>query len=339
MMAVASKNYDPLTMRHAHYLSFLAIIFCVACSRPQQVPIEMFFGVDDFCADSLVDSFPISYCTWVLSSDTALFPALWQNLVEKVSKTRTPQAIGCSPNTGKPLFVVSHTPRYLVYQFVDDKAEALFEHVQSCLPDYQVRIVASDIEGRNLLVEAYDDRMPSAWYSCAIDTFCATLIHAPRQAAIRDQLSSVVPVTFKARDGVALNAFLTLPQGLDVKNHPQLPAMVVPHPFDGPDDRWEYNPVVQCFASRGFAVLQVQFRSQKENRDEAQQQAIEDVRDGVAWLIESGIAHHRKVSYFVRDDLSYASADRMYHDPAVGKSVDRRHYAAFFSDVIRKASR
>jgi len=70
-------------------------------------------------------------------------------------------------------------------------------------------------------------------------------------------LAEMMPFEVKARDGMAIRGYLTLPVGQQT----HLPLIVLVH--DGPDgvyDKWEYNPEVQLFASRGYAVLQVNYR-------------------------------------------------------------------------------
>ena len=60
-------------------------------------------------------------------------------------------------------------------------------------------------------------------------------------------------ITYMARDGLEVPAFLTLPEGYSDKN---LPLIVFPH--DGPwsSDRWGFDRYIQFLASRGYAVLQ-----------------------------------------------------------------------------------
>ncbi|MGB0898176.1 MAG: alpha/beta hydrolase family protein [Psychrobium sp.] len=72
----------------------------------------------------------------------------------------------------------------------------------------------------------------------------------------KEQLSPVKPIQFNARDGMELNGYLTLPPG--VKNPP---LIVYPHggPYGIRDNQY-FDPFVQLFASRGYAVLQVNYR-------------------------------------------------------------------------------
>jgi dipeptidyl aminopeptidase/acylaminoacyl peptidase len=72
------------------------------------------------------------------------------------------------------------------------------------------------------------------------------------------QLAGGKRVSLKARDGMPLQGYLTVPNGSDGKN---LPLVVIPH--GGPmgiHDTWLFDPDAQLLASRGYATLQVNFR-------------------------------------------------------------------------------
>ena len=71
------------------------------------------------------------------------------------------------------------------------------------------------------------------------------------------KLGAVRDFNYEARDKYALTAYLTLPPGAEEKN---LPVVVMPH--GGPEARDEpgFDWLAQFLASRGYAVLQPQFR-------------------------------------------------------------------------------
>ncbi len=72
----------------------------------------------------------------------------------------------------------------------------------------------------------------------------------------KQKLSKVTPFDFKARDGMLLHGFITLPEG--VKN-PPLVMFTHGGPY-GSQDTQSFDTYVQLFASRGYAVLQVNYR-------------------------------------------------------------------------------
>ena len=72
-----------------------------------------------------------------------------------------------------------------------------------------------------------------------------------------DSLTEVKPISYKARDGLEIHGYLTMPKSVDGK----APMVVMPHGGPhGPRDYWRYDREVQFLASRGYAVLQVNFR-------------------------------------------------------------------------------
>jgi dipeptidyl aminopeptidase/acylaminoacyl peptidase len=114
------------------------------------------------------------------------------------------------------------------------------------------------------------------------------------------KLSPVKSVRYRARDGLQIPAYLTLPIGRDAKS---LPLIVMPHggPFDR--DHWEYDPIVQFLASRGYAVLQPEFRGStgygkdfvSKGYGEWGRKMQDDLDDGVDWLAKTGQIDPRRV--------------------------------------------
>ncbi|MFH4268359.1 prolyl oligopeptidase family serine peptidase, partial [Acinetobacter baumannii] len=71
------------------------------------------------------------------------------------------------------------------------------------------------------------------------------------------KLAKMQPISFKARDGMTIYGYLTLPVGVQPRN---LPMVLLVHGGPWSRDTWGYNPMVQWLANRGYAVLQVNFR-------------------------------------------------------------------------------
>ncbi|MFI4966815.1 MAG: alpha/beta hydrolase family protein [Caulobacterales bacterium] len=66
-------------------------------------------------------------------------------------------------------------------------------------------------------------------------------------------------ITYKARDGLEIPAYLTLPPGAP-PNSAKAPLIVLPHGGPGARDTFEFDFLAQFLATRGYAVLQPQFR-------------------------------------------------------------------------------
>lgn len=65
-------------------------------------------------------------------------------------------------------------------------------------------------------------------------------------------------ITYKARDGLEIPAYLTLPPGLAAGAKP--PLIVLPHGGPTARDTYDFDYIAQFLATRGYAVLQPQFR-------------------------------------------------------------------------------
>lgn len=110
-----------------------------------------------------------------------------------------------------------------------------------------------------------------------------------------EQISPMKPFVYKARDGVSIQGYVTIPQGQKAEN---LPLVVMPH--GGPESRDElgYSWWPQFMAAQGYAVLQMNFRGSDgyginfttAGYGEWGGAMQDDVTDGVKHLISEGIA-------------------------------------------------
>jgi dipeptidyl aminopeptidase/acylaminoacyl peptidase len=104
----------------------------------------------------------------------------------------------------------------------------------------------------------------------------------------------------KTPEGLVLPGYLTLPVGVEPKN---LPAIVLPHGGPYSRDSWGYDPLVQLLASRGYAVIQVNFRGST-GYGKAWKEAgfqgwgtvmHEDITSAARWLIAQGVADPKRL--------------------------------------------
>ena len=113
-------------------------------------------------------------------------------------------------------------------------------------------------------------------------------------------LAPVKPIRYQARDGLMLRGYLTLPVGRDAKG---LPLIVLPHGGPFARDDWDYDPLVQFFANRGYSVLQPEFRGStgfgkdfvEKGYGEIGKKMQDDLDDGVDWLVKSGEVDPKRV--------------------------------------------
>lgn len=141
------------------------------------------------------------------------------------------------------------------------------------------------------------------------------------------KLATVKPISYPAADGVQIPGYLTLPPGRESAKG--LPAIVLPHGGPSARDYWGFDWLSQFFASRGYAVLQPNFRGSAGYGDAWFQQygfrswavAIGDIAAGAKWLASEGIADPNKMAIVGWSYGGYAALQSAVTDSTVFKAV------------------
>jgi dipeptidyl aminopeptidase/acylaminoacyl peptidase len=164
------------------------------------------------------------------------------------------------------------------------------------------RLVNTSIDETRALFLTSSDRDPGSYYF--LDTT------APGIEELFDRASGVppremalmTPIEYKARDGLQIHGYLTLPNG----QSNNLPMVVMPHGGPSARDSWGYNPDTQFLANRGYAVLQMNFRGSTGYGQKFLEAGFrpwglkqqDDITDGVKWAIAQGMADPRRIAIF-----------------------------------------
>ena len=129
------------------------------------------------------------------------------------------------------------------------------------------------------------------------------------------------PVSWTARDGLRIDGYLTLPAVWD-KGKP-VPLVLRPHGGSWARDNWSFNPDVQFIANRSFAVLQPNFRGSTSYgarhlrlcHKQWGGTMIEDMIDGVEWVIKTGCADADRIGVYGASYGGYATLMAMVRRP------------------------
>ncbi|SHH73005.1 alpha/beta hydrolase family protein [Ferrimonas marina] len=161
---------------------------------------------------------------------------------------------------GRHLYALEVEPDYPSYLFIDKQRPetALLKGLIQALPGMQVRLSHQSFDGRFAIVNAFSDTVPGVFYLFDAEKNSLKQVARARPWVETAKSATVKPISFEARDGLTIRGYLTLPEGKEAKN---LPLIVNPHGGPhGPRDWWQYDTTTQFLASRGYAVLQVNFR-------------------------------------------------------------------------------
>lgn len=187
--------------------------------------------------------------------------------------------------------------------FLDRKTERVYQAIGKKLEGYEIDILDRDKARNRFIVQTFTDKDPGAiyYYDMVGDTLVKLADNSP---ALRDcMLSEMKPITYQSRDGRQIQGYLTMP--VNAKGR-KVPVIVYPHGGPSTRSKWGFNPVVQFFANRGFAVFQVNYRGStgygkafwsagfKEWGGKVQ----DDITDGVHWLIDEGIGDPSRIGIY-----------------------------------------
>jgi dipeptidyl aminopeptidase/acylaminoacyl peptidase len=198
-----------------------------------------------------------------------------------------------------------------------------WERMKKAMPDGELTL-ASTTEDENLwMVVVSSDVDPGSRYLYDRTTGKAEMLYRARPNLPSEHLAPMKPVRYKARDGMTIHAYLTVPKGVPAKN---LPTVMVIHGGPWARDSWGYRPEAQFLANRGYAVLQPNFRGStgygKQYLNAGNKQwgtgAMQhDITDGVKYLIEQGIADPKRVAIYGGSYGGYATLAGLAFTPEV----------------------
>ena len=147
------------------------------------------------------------------------------------------------------------------------------------------------------------DRPPS-YHLLERNTGKITYLFSARPELEKMKLAPMQPVVVKARDGLDLVSYLTLPT-TENEARPRHPLPMVLKVHGGPQwrDSWDYDRHVQWYANRNYAVLQVNYRGSigfgksfiNAGDREWGGKMHDDLIDAVNWAIAEGIADPQRI--------------------------------------------
>jgi dipeptidyl aminopeptidase/acylaminoacyl peptidase len=196
----------------------------------------------------------------------------------------------------------------------------LMQSLQQSFPGQWVSIRSFTKDGSELVFRVSSDRNPGDYYY--LDRMRkATYMLSAQQWIKPEQMAEMKPIQFTARDGVVIHGYLTLPPGSEGK---KLPLIVNPHggPI-GPYDDWTFNFEVQLLASRGYAVLQPNFRGSGNYGRAFERMGYrqwggtmqDDKTDATHWAIEQGIADPERICIYGGSYGGYAAGMGIAKEP------------------------
>lgn len=179
------------------------------------------------------------------------------------------------------------------------------------------------LESERLLIRSSSDRQPPRFY--VLNPASKTLLDvgSSRPKIKPSQMGRREFVHYAARDGLPIPAYVTRPPGADKG---PWPAIVLVH--GGPWVRggsWEWDPEAQFLASRGYVVIQPEFRGStgfgfKHFRAGWKQWGLamqDDLADAARWAVAQGIADPKRIAIIGASYGGYAALMGLVKNPEI----------------------
>ena len=244
---------------------------------------------------------------------------LWE--IDLESKLE-PRLIFADPrvDVGEPAFlhkrllgVPYETDRPLMH-FVSERERSVIEGVNRLLPGTFNEIHDSTPDQRIYILRSTSD----------VDAGTFHLIDVSRGSGDLELLGTAYPelspkalgrmqsIQYAARDGTTIPAYLTMPPQRTAED---LPVIVMPHDGPAERDRWQFDYLRHFLASRGYAVLQMNYRGSSGYGQDWERAAYQewggrayaDIADGARWAAAQAFADPKRLCILGRGFGGYAA--------------------------------
>ena len=220
----------------------------------------------------------------------------------------------------KRLVGAAYTGERRAVIWTDDTWAAIQRQIDIALPN-AVNLFVPPEQSTRMLVFSYSDRNPGTVYLFDFRSRKLEFLIDSRPWIAPAQMAESRMVKFAARDDLPLTALLTLPRGVPAKN---LPLVVIVHggPWV-PGYSWGWDAEAQFFASRGYAVIQPNFRGTtgmglKHLLASFKQWGLsmqDDITDTALWAVKQGIADGKRLCIYGASYGGYAAMQALVKTP------------------------
>lgn len=227
------------------------------------------------------------------------------------------------PGTGEPMSVVVEDGLPEPHFF--DPAHSVSRYIRGihqAFPGQRVRVESESAGGETILVSVAGDNRPGDLFLVHLPTRKAKQLLSAASWLEPGELARTESFDFRARDGQALQGYLTFPVGA---GRERLPLVVLPHGGPSARDYWRYNRELQILARAGYLVMQVNFRGSDGYGDAFRTAAYghwgdtvqDDIADATRWAIGQGLADPERVCIYGGSFGAYSAMMNVIREPAL----------------------
>ncbi|MCH8839657.1 MAG: S9 family peptidase [Planctomycetes bacterium] len=236
--------------------------------------------------------------------------------------------------TEKTIQAVSFTYSRTEWKILDESIRADLDYLAT-VEDGELIVTSRTLDDTQWTVAYVLDDGPLKFYRYDRANRKAHFLFSSRDDLDNYRLVKMHTPVIKARDGLNLVSYLSLPVGSDPDGdgRPDQPLSMVLDVHGGPwaRDGWGYNSTHQWLANRGYAVLSVNYRGStgfgknfvNAANGEWSGKMHDDLIDAVNWAVDEGIAQRDKVAIMGGSYGGYATLVGLTYTPEVfARGVD-----------------
>jgi dipeptidyl aminopeptidase/acylaminoacyl peptidase len=206
------------------------------------------------------------------------------------------------------------------YHFLDENWAALQRFVDDRFPGYENRLTSMSRDETKFVVYSGSDRNMGRYSLLDAEKMELTELFEISPWLNESQMAEMRPISYTSRDGWKIHGYLTVPAGVEAR---QLPLIVNPHGGPWHRDSWGFDPEIQFLANRGYAVLQINFRSSTGYGRKFWEAGFaewglamqDDITDAAQWAIAEGIADPERVAIYGGSYGGYAALSGLTKTP------------------------
>ncbi len=244
------------------------------------------------------------------------------------------------------------------YFDVNNNEVKLLSNLSKSFPSQIVEVSNYSVDGLQAIVKVYSDKNPGDFFLYQRDSSKLSYLASSNSNIHPKNMSTMEAFSLSARDGIKLYGSLTLPIN---KPNKKLPLIVMPHNTHFRTTKeWSFDAPAQFFASRGFAVLQVNVRGstgfgedfQIAGYNEWGRKIQDDITDATLWAIKEGVADKNRICLYGESYGGYAAIQGLIREPElykcgvsvsgfydVSKMIKKRNFSSsgyFYSNIWLK---
>ncbi|MGB5512650.1 MAG: prolyl oligopeptidase family serine peptidase, partial [Woeseiaceae bacterium] len=203
---------------------------------------------------------------------------------------------------------------------------ATYAQLEKLIPNaYYVTIGTRSRDGKSLVAVNTGPKDPGSYYLLHNGEF--KFVGSRQPLLDSEQLADVRYITYEARDGREIPAYVTVPNG-----EGPFPLVVMPHGGPQVSEVVVYDEWAQMLANNGYMVLQPQYRmslgygmehftSAFVNGSEAGRKMQDDKDDGALHLVEEGLVDPDRIAMFGWSYGGYAALIAASRTPQIYQCV------------------